>query len=676
MNERTESLADMLVEVISPVLIMLVVGSLVCFITEVLYQGDYNFRLQFILCMFVMGTVSIARISMEEGATYASAFAAPLACVTAIGLMRFVEFGGPLAALSPVISIGLMTFIWWCTHQLTVDSTVLDRQQDSTGSGLLSQLGWGVKAETVPPLADVEVKPEVAEAVSDHTAEAAPTDVRPFWEKILAPDGRPHSHGMWALYFSLAAVPIFGIGQFFLATEDIAARRWVFKLLVIYVASALALLLATSFLGLRRYLKKRKLELPLEMAAGWLALGGIMIGILLLIAFVLPRPMPEYSIAQLLPEIRSPQRSSSPVAVGKEGVQDKPQGQAGMGQQQTPGTENSSDKSNSGGNNSGEKSGENSSSSNSDNSQSGSQSNSNDGKQGSQSGEKSSNQSNNSENKNEPDKSNNPDKSGSQSQNSSQSSNQGSSSGQSSGEDENKVPKTPNSNNNQQRPEPNSQKQPNQSNQNQANPERPAETQQASSPPSSPPSNFNPAQTFTNLFGSLADVLNWLGMFIMLAVAIYIGWRYREQILAALKQLQQSWYEFLAKLFGWNTEQSAGSSATAVAAAPPPPPVPFSSYADPFATGDAQRWPLVRLVRHSFAALEAWGRERACVHSEEQTPAEFAQAVADQQPAVAAEVQQLAQLYGQVAYGPGVSGPVALQILQKFWLRLRTAETA
>ena len=40
MHERTESLADILVEVISPALIMLVVGSLVCFISEVLYQGE------------------------------------------------------------------------------------------------------------------------------------------------------------------------------------------------------------------------------------------------------------------------------------------------------------------------------------------------------------------------------------------------------------------------------------------------------------------------------------------------------------------------------------------------------------------------------------------------------------------------------------------------------------
>ena len=47
--------------------------------------------------------------------------------------------------------------------------------------------------------------------------------------------------------------------------SDPSSRSFVFRLLVIYVASGMALLLATSFLGLRRYLRQRKLQMPLEM---------------------------------------------------------------------------------------------------------------------------------------------------------------------------------------------------------------------------------------------------------------------------------------------------------------------------------------------------------------------------------------------------------------------------
>src|SRR5215204_630047 len=91
------TLADYMVVGISPTLIAFLVGSLVFFLVEVLYQGGFEGRLNFILAMFVMATVCVARISMEEGHAYAATFAAPLALVTGIAMMRFVQISGPLA---------------------------------------------------------------------------------------------------------------------------------------------------------------------------------------------------------------------------------------------------------------------------------------------------------------------------------------------------------------------------------------------------------------------------------------------------------------------------------------------------------------------------------------------------------------------------------------------------
>src|SRR6185295_13345175 len=104
-----------------------------------------------------------------------------------------------------------------------------------------------------------EVTPKQIEATTSNTPEPSP----PWWETLWEPDRRPHAPGVWVVYFSLAALPLFGIGGWFVPSADGPRRALVFGLLVIYVACGMGLLLATSFLGLRRYLRQRKLEMPM-----------------------------------------------------------------------------------------------------------------------------------------------------------------------------------------------------------------------------------------------------------------------------------------------------------------------------------------------------------------------------------------------------------------------------
>ena len=127
---------------------------------------------------------------------------------------------------------------------------------------------------------------------------------------------------MWVVYFSLAALPLFGIGGWFVPAADPARRSLVFGLLVIYVASGMGLLLATSFLGLRRYLRQRKLEMPLEMTSTWILVGIAMIFATLIVAAILPRPSREYSLSQLPFTVTSAVRRASRFAMGKEGTKD------------------------------------------------------------------------------------------------------------------------------------------------------------------------------------------------------------------------------------------------------------------------------------------------------------------------------------------------------------------
>ena len=63
--------------------------------------------------------------------------------------------------------------------------------------------------------------------------------------------------------------------------------------MTVYIASALGLLVTTSLLGVRRYLRQRKAKVPLTMTASWLGLGGLLIVVFLALGAFLPRPHSE-----------------------------------------------------------------------------------------------------------------------------------------------------------------------------------------------------------------------------------------------------------------------------------------------------------------------------------------------------------------------------------------------
>ena len=56
--------ADYVAIAVSPALVMALVGSLVFFLIEVLYVGDYTARLNYVFALFVFATVLIARIAI------------------------------------------------------------------------------------------------------------------------------------------------------------------------------------------------------------------------------------------------------------------------------------------------------------------------------------------------------------------------------------------------------------------------------------------------------------------------------------------------------------------------------------------------------------------------------------------------------------------------------------
>src|SRR5262249_40646445 len=104
------------------------------------------------------------------------------------------------------------------------------------------------------------------------------------------------------------------LGQSLIPAGDEGRRRYVFWLMIVYLGSGLGLLLTTSFLGLRRYLRQRKLPMPTSIAGAWLTTGGVLISVLLVVGELLPRPNAEYTLIDMESLAGSKERQASKFA--------------------------------------------------------------------------------------------------------------------------------------------------------------------------------------------------------------------------------------------------------------------------------------------------------------------------------------------------------------------------
>src|SRR6185436_5423510 len=118
-ERESPSVADYIVTALSPVLVMLMVGSLVFFLVEVLYEGRYSGSLLYTLFFFVVGAVLIARIAIEMDGGRASVYGVFLGGATFAALLSYVEYPGSgwLKTFGWLVNLGLMALIWWSAHK-------------------------------------------------------------------------------------------------------------------------------------------------------------------------------------------------------------------------------------------------------------------------------------------------------------------------------------------------------------------------------------------------------------------------------------------------------------------------------------------------------------------------------------------------------------------------------
>jgi hypothetical protein len=596
------TLGDYLAIAIGPLLIGLLVGSMVFFLIEVFYQGQFAGRLQFIMAWFVVGAVGIARISIQDGREYAALFAAPLGILVAIAAWRFVEFRGPLVAISPLLSVGLVALIWWSTDCLTWDCTVLDEEDEDgeAGAGLLETAGL----VTVDAASGASHE---GEGVSGHESLK-----KTLWERFVEYRRRPHAPGVWVLYFSLAALPLFGLGQLTLAGRDEAHQRFVFLLLVVYVASGLGLLLITSFLNLRRYLRQRRLTMPATMAVTWVASGTTVIVAILFVCLVLAGSGVGYSVGDL-----------PGVAAAREALATSRWASHGDGIEKEQGTQQVVR----------------------DDAQQ--QHQGDDGEGGGQQagGEQPA--------------------AGPQREQTAEAAAASAGDQQQAEDDTGRRPRATQQSPTEQHAEEETRQAAAKPDGDAAGEQQPAsdasgESATEAAPP--PPTNVPELSLGTDWL----KVVGWLFLAIVVCVA---AWWYRQPLWAALTGLLERLRELWERLFG-GRPRSRDEATTAKEAVVERRKT-FAEYADPFASGAAEGVSTDDLIRYSFEAFVAWSGEFGLRRRPQQTAHEFVEVVGERRPAIAKEASQLAELVSWSAFASDPVPRSRLKHLERLWQRMR-----
>jgi len=692
---------DAIVVALSPALIIGMVSCLVFFLVVAFYRGEYDQRLMYILGLFTLATVLIARIAIESGRTYANAFSLPLAIVSVIAMFRFVTIAGPLGPISPLINIVLLGVAWYLADRITFDCTSVDERDSGVQQGLLQSLGL-LKKETLPKpqVESRDAVPQAKEATENSVAASQQKSTAAVQAKKKKK--KRHNPGVWVLYFALLALPLFGLGQ--LTIPDEASRSTAFYFLVGYLGCALALLSTTSFISTRRYLRHRGASMPAEMSRSWLGYAGAGIVALLLICLLLPLPGRSLGLVGLPFELKSPDGlQTSRWGWGKEGVQPsesevesgaasdggivradaKDKGNAaGAPQPDGKGEPQASDRAKQDASNASGDGGksENSKSENGKSEGNQSQGNPSDSKSSDQAAEKKnsgagdSQKSDSQKSDSQKSDSQKSDSQKSDAQKSDASSEQQSSDKQSgdkqpgdqqSGNDDEAPGEQPE--NRQERDDAenvDASEQAAEEAESQAG-EDSKQDQAASKAP--PPTSSPSSNGFNWLPSGLADIIKWLTIAVLALIVILYAITHPREVL----QLWRDFLDFIARLFGGRSSRdtAAAVSARQSAAAATAELRPFRSFANPFAN-QLQGWTPEQAIHQTFAALEAWAAEQGRRRQRDETAAEFAKHLGRRIPSVDPHAATAARMLDSLMFAGWKPTSQEIAPLAKVWQAL------
>ena len=622
------SLIDHVATMIAPVLIMLMVGSLVFFLIDVTQHGKFDGRLEYTFFFFVVAVVLIARISIELGAVKARLYGGILGLACFVAMNAFVVYTTPLfKVLGPIINLALMAVVWWSAHKLTWDCTYFDESAEASGRGVLAAVG----------LDNTKATTDTADR-GEYDADRSRTTTKErkrSWQKPEAPEPvgwwaryrhykewrkkKPHTPGVWVLYFALGAIPLYALGQAMIPAED-ARRAKCFWQMAVYIASALGLLMTTTLLGLKRYLEARNASVPATLTLAWLGLGSLLIVLFVGVAAVLPRPHSETPIFSF--DNAKSNRKASQYAQVKDNSSGE--GDGAKGQKKEAGDGNSNAK---GGKAGGQGKGE---------SKSGSGGQKQGNTSGNKQGEKSNAQNDQGKQGQKPQQNQQQQKGNDQSK---QSGKQGEKSEEKSKEADGKE----NSGDAKD------------SGDNKADDAKPSETM----------------QNITKVFEGVSNGLKWV-IWIVIAIAVIVGGGYLLlKHMANFTGWAQGLLDWFRNLFGKkkSVKAATGQVDDVIAEAAQRPPE-FDTFTNPFRTSAAEDRTAEELAVYTFAALQSWAYEHDNTHTPDETPREFVERLSEDYPQFAECGKKLAEMLNRAQYSTTPLPKGSKAMLAEFWSTL------
>jgi hypothetical protein len=646
-EQPSQTLADYVALAFSPALIMGLVGSLVFFLLEVAYGGEYEGRLRWILFFFVFGAVLAGRLAIA-GHALAGVYGSVLGLLTWLGMQSFFEYppGSPAAEFHGLINLGLVATVWWCAQRLTWDCTHIDEETDVGGEGLLEAAGIEPSTAARDPKENKE----------ETNASTGLVGWIQRYQRYREERQKKRTLGVWVVYFSLAALPLFGLGQSLIPVGEGARRRYAFWLMTVYVGCGLGLLLTTCFLGLRRYLRQRKLQMPAAMTGAWMSAGAVLVVVLLVLGAFLPRPEAEYPLFDFGGRAGTEKRAASKYALkgdspgkdkgrpGSEGPRDpKAEAQAG----QNPGKGGQGD------------------------------GNQDEGKDGSGQGKKGSGQGKDKSGQGQDKSGQGQDKSGQGEDNQGQD-NQGQGGADKNGPERQDPGKGQppekageRANADQQNKDGQGGRQGKEAGQGNKGQEAKGESGSQSGNRSESGSSSSGLREAVR---GLAGVLKWVVFAVVAIVVVVVLLRSVLQFLANFTNWAQSLLDFFrnfwANLFGGPRRTKTSAEGAEEAGPEATPEMPFSAFSNPFADGRAGRLSPRELIRYTFAAVQAWARERGLGRQPGETPLEFVQRVSGEVPTLEDELRRLVMLFGRAEYSRGGLPANAADAVRAFWDRL------
>lgn len=292
-------LPDYLLDVLTPTMIVVMLGSAVAFLLDVRYmfdeRNDWSWRVAGLA--FVLGAVAlnrlIARDGREESILYTVGLGGVAFLFTAAMTGPFTDDAGSLARsfmnkpwLAISFNMTVVMFLWWLTNRLTHECCVdTDPSAGDIGilRGTIRRFQEAVKAP--PPKSPETTLDAVDPSQWKPPKKQAPRPPAEATERLR----RRHA-GISIFYVSIPVMFAFVLGQRVLLVGGDYMNRVGWFYLACYTTAGLSLLMLTSLRGLREYFRERRTSIPAGLAPFWIGLGVVMLVIVLFGAAALPRP--------------------------------------------------------------------------------------------------------------------------------------------------------------------------------------------------------------------------------------------------------------------------------------------------------------------------------------------------------------------------------------------------